>query len=127
MMKSKRPAADIDAYLAAVPEPARTALEKLRKTIRSAAPKATELISYRIPVLSYLGHLVGFGAAAKHCSFYVMSSTVLEPFQDELDGYDTSKGTIRFAPEAPLPVGLVKRIVKARIAENQARAVRKSV
>jgi uncharacterized protein YdhG (YjbR/CyaY superfamily) len=124
MGPTSRPAKDVDAYLARVPEPARTALQKLRRTIRAAAPKATETISYRIPTLRHLGMLVGFGATSEHCALYVLSGTVLAPFEKELRAFDTSKGTIRFQPDAPLPAAIVKRIVSARIAENEARAKR---
>jgi uncharacterized protein YdhG (YjbR/CyaY superfamily) len=110
---------DIDDYLAALSDDKRAALEKLRKTICAAAPKAEECISYGICAFRLQGMLVGFGATAKHCAFYLMSSTVMEQFAEELDGYDTSKGTIRFQPEKPLSVALVKKLVKARIAENE--------
>jgi uncharacterized protein YdhG (YjbR/CyaY superfamily) len=124
--KKGAPANEIDEFLARVPEPARTTLEKLRKTIRAAAPKATEGLSYQVPAFHHLGPLVSFGAAAKHCALYVMSGTALEPFKDELSAYDTSKGTVRFPADAPLPVALVKKLVKARIAENEARAMLKA-
>jgi uncharacterized protein YdhG (YjbR/CyaY superfamily) len=124
--KKSAPANEFEEYVAKVPEPARTSLEKLRRTIRAAAPKATEVISYQVPAFHYLGPLVSFGAAAKHCSFYVMSGTALEPYQDELSAYDTSKGTVRFPADKPLPVALVKKLVKARIAENEARALLKA-
>ena len=114
--------ADIDNYLARTPEPARTALQNLRKTIRAAAPNATEAINYKLPTFRHLGMLVGYGATTKHCALYVMSGSVLSPFEDELSAYDTSKGTIRFPTYAPLPAALVRKIVKARIAENEARA-----
>lgn len=116
---------DIDDYLSRVPETARAALEKLRKTIRSAAPNAEETISYQLASFRYLGPLVAFGATANHCAFYAMSGTALDGFADELEGYDTSKGTIRFAHNKSLPATLVKKIVKARIAENEARAARR--
>jgi uncharacterized protein YdhG (YjbR/CyaY superfamily) len=109
----------IDEYLATVSEDKRAALENLRKTIKSAAPKAEECISYGTPAFRQKKMLVSFGAASKHCAFYVMSPATMEAFQEELAGYDTSKGTIRFTPEKPLPVALVKKIVKARIAENE--------
>ena len=112
---------DIDEYLADISEESRAALEKLRKTIGSAAPKATEGISYGVPTFKYLGPLVGFGAAKNHCSFYVMSTTVMEAHTNELGSFDTSKGTIRFPPGEPLPSALVRKLVKARIAENEAR------
>jgi uncharacterized protein YdhG (YjbR/CyaY superfamily) len=108
----------IDEYLAALSDDKRAALEKLRKTIRAAAPKAEERISYQIPVFYQDGMLVGFGATAKHCAFYLMSSSTVEAHKDELEGYDTSKGTIRFQADKPLPAALVRKLVKARIVEN---------
>src|SRR6266508_3845676 len=109
----------IDDYLAALSDDKRAALEKLRKTIRAAAPKAEECISYQLPAFRLNGRmLVGFGAAAKHCAFYPMSSSIVEAYKDELKDYDTSKGTIRFQADKPLPAALVRKLVKARIAEN---------
>jgi len=123
--KGARPI-DIDDYLAGMPQPVRATLEKLRKTIRAAAPKATEAINYQVPTFRYHGMLVGFGASAKHCSLYVMSSTVLKTLKDKLQKYDTSTGTIRFAADKPLPATVIKMIVKARMAENEARAKKKA-
>ena len=108
----------IDEYLAALSEDKRAALEKLRKTIRAAAPKAEECISYQLAAFRQNGMLVAFGATANHCAFYLMSSTTVEAHKDELKDYDTSKGTIRFQADKPLPVALVRKLVKARIAEN---------
>ena len=108
----------IDEYLAALSDDKRAALEKLRTTIRAAAPKAEECISYQLPAFRQNGMLVGFGATAKHCAFYLMSSSAVETHKDELKDYDTSKGTIRFQADKPLPVALVRKLVKARIAEN---------
>ncbi len=108
----------IDEYLAALSGDKRAALEKLRKTIRAAAPKAEECISYGIAAYRQNGMLVGFGATAKHCSFYLMSSTTVEEYKDELKDYDTRKGTIHFQADDPLPTALVRKLVKARIAEN---------
>ena len=110
----------IDEYLAALSDDKRTALQKLRRIIKTAAPKAEECISYQIPAFRHNGMLVGFGAAAKHCAFYLMSSSTLKAHQRELKEYDTSKGTIRFQPNKPLPAALVRKLVKARIAENGA-------
>ena len=108
----------IDEYLAALTADKRAALEKLRKAIRAAAPKAEECISYGIPGFRLNGkYLVGFGAAAKHCAFY-LGSTV-QKYKTELKKYDTSKGTIRFQPDDPLPAALVRKLVKARIAERR--------
>lgn len=112
-------AATIDEYLASVSDDKRPALEKLRNTIRSIAPKAEECISYGIPAFRLNGMLVGFGATSKHCALYLMSGTIVEAFRDDLRGYDTSKGTIRFQADNPLPVALVKKLVRARIAENE--------
>jgi uncharacterized protein YdhG (YjbR/CyaY superfamily) len=108
----------IDEYLAAVSDDKRAALEKLRKTIKRAAPKAEECISYQLAAFRQDGMLVAFGATANHCGFYLMSSSTLEAYKDELKDYDISKGTIRFQADKPLPVALVRKLVKARLAEN---------
>ena len=117
----KAPAKDIDAYLAAVPPDVRAALERLRRIIKSAAPKATETISWQMPSFKHQGLLVGFAAFKAHCSFFPMSSTVIAAHEKLLERYATSKGTIRFTVDQPLPAALVKKIVKARIAENESR------
>jgi uncharacterized protein YdhG (YjbR/CyaY superfamily) len=111
----------IDEYLAPLSDEKRAALEKLRRDIKSAAPKAEECISYRIPAFRLGGRmLVAFGAAAKHCAFYPGSFPV-EAHRAELEAYDTSKGTIRFRPDSPLPATLVRKLVKTRIAERAAK------
>lgn len=115
------PAKDVDEYLASVPAQARTALETLRRTIKRAAPEAVERISYRIPVFYNRGMLVGFAAFKDHCSFFVMSPSVIDMYRKELESYDTSKGTIRFSPDRPLLTSLVKKLVKARVKENETR------
>src|SRR5215213_10205026 len=94
--KSKRTPTTIDEYLAAVTDEQRAALTKLRQTIKAAAPLAEECISYQIPAFRQNGMLVGFGATKNHCAFYLMSGSMVDNFADELEGYDTSKGTIRF-------------------------------
>jgi uncharacterized protein YdhG (YjbR/CyaY superfamily) len=123
MMKHSRNASaaagDVDAYLAAVPDDARAALEKLRRIIRSAAPKATEGISYQIPTFTYNGPLVSFAAFPNHCGFYLLSPAVMNAHKAELQKYEPSKGTIRFPASKPLPAALVRKLVKARIAENE--------
>jgi uncharacterized protein YdhG (YjbR/CyaY superfamily) len=112
----------IDEYLATVSPDQRAALEKLRKTIRAAAPKAEEGISYGLAAFRLDGRpLVAFGAAAGHCAFYPMSGTIVAAHKEELVGYDTSKGTIRFPADQPLPAALVRKLVKARIAESAGR------
>jgi uncharacterized protein YdhG (YjbR/CyaY superfamily) len=115
----------IDEYLATLSDDKRTALEKLRKTIKAAAPQAEECISYQMPAFRQNGMLVGFAAATSHCAFYPMNSSTVKAFKNELKDYDTSKGTIRFQPDKPLPVALVRKLVKARLAENEARRRRK--
>lgn len=108
----------IDEYPAALSDDKRAALEKLRKTIRATAPKAEECISYQLPAYRQNGMLVGFGATANHCAFFLMSSSTVEAHKNELKDYDTSKGTIRFQADNSLPAALVRKLVKARIAEN---------
>ena len=111
----------IDEYLAPLSDEKRAALEKLRKTIRSAAPAAQECISYGIPAFRLGGRmLMAFGAASNHCAFYP-GALPLKVHGKALEAYDTSKGTIRFQPEKPIPASFVQKIVKARIAENRAR------
>jgi uncharacterized protein YdhG (YjbR/CyaY superfamily) len=115
-------AKNTDEYLAAVPEPARSTLKKIRAAIRSVVPaEATEAISYGMPSFKYKGALVWFAAFSNHCSFFPGSGRVTAQFQDELKKFQTSKGTIRFPVDKPLSAALVKKIVKARIAENERR------
>ncbi len=115
--RSRKPA-NTDEYLAALPDDQRAALERLRKAIRAAAPDAEECLSYQLPAFRKKRLLVGFGATPKHCALYLMSSRTIEDHQDALTGYDVSKGTIRFAPDKPLPTTLVRKLVKARLTEN---------
>ena len=111
----------IHEYLARVSPGKRAALEKLRKAIASAAPKAEECISYGIPAFRLDGKvLVFFGAATNHCAFYPGALPV-EAHRNELKAYDTSKGTVRFQPDHPLPARLVRMLIKARIAQHAAR------
>jgi uncharacterized protein YdhG (YjbR/CyaY superfamily) len=106
----------IDAYLAALPDEQRATLQALRETIAAAAPAAVEAISYGMPAFRYRGRaLVSYLAAKAHCSLFPMGSAAIEHLRDELVGYSTSKGTIRFTPEHPLPTDLVTRIVHARM------------
>ena len=113
---------DIDEYLAGVPEPAHTTLNKLRSMIRSASPaEATEAISYGMPAFKYKGPLLAFAAFSNHCSLFPMNSSLIKAFKKELEGFETSKGTIRFPVDKPLPAALLKKLVKARVAENEQR------
>jgi uncharacterized protein YdhG (YjbR/CyaY superfamily) len=118
-MKSRSKPKTIDEYLAGLSDDQRAALQKLRMTIRRAAPTAEECISYSLPAFRLNGPLVAFGATARHCAFYPMSSSTVEAYKDDLKGFDTSKGTIRFQPDRPLPAALVRKLVKARVAENR--------
>lgn len=118
-MASKTSSSPFTKYMADLNQLQRAALEKLRKAVHAAAPGAEECISYRLAAFRYRGKmLVAMGATEKHCAFYLMSSTIVPAHAAELAKYDTSKGTIRFQPERPLPATLVKKLVKARIAEN---------
>jgi len=115
----------VDEYLAAVPEPARSALNKVRAAIRSVVPaEATESISYGIPMFKYKGMVMGFAAFAQHCSLFPGAGPV-ETFQKELKGFETSKGTIRFTVDKPVPVALLKKMVKTRVAENEGKTKKK--
>jgi uncharacterized protein YdhG (YjbR/CyaY superfamily) len=117
----RKKAESVDDYLASVPTDARAALLKLRKTIRAAAPKATERISYQVPTFQHHGGLVAYAAFPDHCSFFVMSTEVMRAHAAELENYPVGKGSIRFPADKPLPATLVKKLVKARIAENEGR------
>jgi len=110
-------ATDIDHWLARLPADQRTALESLRAQIRAAAPGAEEIISYGQPTFMLHGHLVAFGAFRKHLSFFPMSSSLIATLPDTKP-FATSTGTMQFQPDKPLPAALVKKIVKARIAQN---------
>lgn len=116
-MRNAPVAADIDHWISRfAPEP-RAALEKLRAQIRAAAPGAEETISYGQPTFMLHGHLVAFGAFKKHLSFFPMSSSIIADFP-EAEPFVASKGTMQFQPDKPIPATLVKKIVKARIAQN---------
>jgi uncharacterized protein YdhG (YjbR/CyaY superfamily) len=127
MEKTSRAVAakDVDEYLRPLPTPVRAALESLRKTIRAAAPKAEEVISYQIPIYKYNGPLVCFAAFKNHCSFYVVKKDILSTFAKELEAYEKSGTTIHFKPESPLPASLVRKIVKVRIKQNEERITAK--
>jgi uncharacterized protein YdhG (YjbR/CyaY superfamily) len=117
-MRAKK-AETIDDYLATLSADKRAALQKLRKAIKLAAPRAEECISYRMPAFRLDGKmLVWFGAASKHCAFYP-GAFPIEAHKYDLRNYDVSKGTVRFPADHPLSATLVKKLVKARIAERQ--------
>ncbi len=118
----KEQAAAVDAYLASLPAEKRGPLQRLRRAIRAAAPRAEEGFSYALPAFRINGRpLAAYGAAAKHCSFFPMSPAVIRAHAAALKGYDTSKGTIRFSAENPLPLALVRKLIKARLAELEPR------
>ena len=122
MRLSSKVPKDIDEYLAGVPEPARGTLNKVRAAIRAAVPpEATEAITYRMPTFKYKGSLVAFAAFKNHCSLFPMSMAVIAAFKDEVKGFHTSKGTIHFPLDKPLPAALLKKMVKARVAQNEER------
>jgi uncharacterized protein YdhG (YjbR/CyaY superfamily) len=109
----------VDVYLAGVPEPSRSALEKLRKQIKQAAPEATETIAYDMPTFRQDGRfLVSFAAYKRHCSLFPASAAVREALGEAIEPYVAGKGTIRFDPKEPLPAALVKRLVQARLEEG---------
>jgi uncharacterized protein YdhG (YjbR/CyaY superfamily) len=119
-MKGKVAPKTVDEYIANIPEPAQSTLKHIRAVIRSVVPPGTtEGISYGIPMFKYRGMLVGFAAFKNHCSLFPTGSGVIEKFAKELEGYPTSRGTIRFPSDRPLPDSLVKKIVRTRVAENK--------
>jgi uncharacterized protein YdhG (YjbR/CyaY superfamily) len=118
---AKNPAApeNFDEYLAGVPKPARSTLVKLRAAIRSVVPsEATETISYRIPAFKHNRVLVWFAGFSNHCSLFP-TAAVIEAFKNELRGFSTSKGTIHFPTDRPLPTALIKKLVRARVKQNE--------
>lgn len=111
----------VDEYLTNVSPKFRTALQRLRRIIQAAAPDAEEVISYRLPAFRKNGILVYYAAFKDHCSFFVGSARVRHEFSAELKSFEGGKGTFHFTPDKPLPADLVRRIVKARVAENATR------
>jgi uncharacterized protein YdhG (YjbR/CyaY superfamily) len=121
MALAKRKPRTIDEYLSDVKPDQRAALERLRQAIHAVAPGVEECIRYGIPAFRLNGRsLVFFGAWANHCSFYPGSSKTLKNFRRDLKNFRITKGTIRFSADNPLPSALVKKLVKARIAERRA-------
>jgi uncharacterized protein YdhG (YjbR/CyaY superfamily) len=115
-------AKSVEDYLAGLPEEPRAALQRLRDTIRSAAPGSSETISYQIPTVKLHGRaLVAYAAFKDHCSLFPMSMRVIDAHALELKPYRASKGTLHFDPARPIPAALVKKLVKARIDENAER------
>jgi uncharacterized protein YdhG (YjbR/CyaY superfamily) len=120
MKKGNVAAKSVEEYLARVPEPGRSTLKRVRSVIRTVVPKGTtEVISYGIPTFRYKRGLVSFAAFRDHCSFFPLGASVLDAFAEDLKPFRVSKGTLHFPLDKPLPAALVKRIVKARIAQNE--------
>jgi uncharacterized protein YdhG (YjbR/CyaY superfamily) len=119
MKKAANVPVNVDEYLDGFPEPVRITLQRVRQSIKAAAPKAEEIISYQIPTYKHMGALIHFAAFENHCSLYVVSKNILKMFEKELKSYKTSGTTIHFTPDKPLPVLLIKRIVKVRVKENE--------
>lgn len=111
---------EIDGYIAGLEEPFRSAIAHLRATLGAAAPDAEEIITYAMPGIGLYGPLVSYSAFKTHCSLFPMGNSVFVGMEAEIAPWRTSKGTLQFAPDAPLPDELVTRIVQARIAENRA-------
>ncbi len=115
--------AAVEAYLAKVPEAVRGTLESVRAAIRSAAPPdATEAISYGMPAFRYKGALVGYAAFKDHCSFFPMSASLLDDFAEDVKKYRTAKGTLQFPLDKPLSATLVRKLVRARVMQNEEKA-----
>lgn len=117
---------DADAYLSTLSADQRATLEKVRRAIRAAAPEAEEGMSYGVPAFIQGKPVAGYAAGANHCSYYPMSGTVLGALAAELERYQTSKGAIRFPVGQPLPAALIRKLVKARLAEIAAHPTPKS-
>jgi len=110
----------IDDYLAGVTPSSRTLLQKLRKTIRSIVPEVEECISYGMPAFRYRGRIIaGFRATSKGCSYYPFSGTTLKTLADDIEGHSQTKSALHFGPDKPLRVSLVRKLLKARIAEGE--------
>jgi uncharacterized protein YdhG (YjbR/CyaY superfamily) len=109
-----------DHYLGTLPDDQRAALERLRKIIHAALPYAEECIAYQLPAFRDGSVIVAYGATHKHCALYIMSPAIVKAFADQLKRYNASGGTIRFQPDKPLSAALVRRLLKARMAEIEA-------
>jgi uncharacterized protein YdhG (YjbR/CyaY superfamily) len=117
MERKKKQINTIDEYIAIFPKQIQSILQKLRQTIKESAPQAQEAISYQIPTFKLNGNLVHFAAFKNHISFFPTSSPIVA-FKKELSKYETSKGTIRFPLDKPIPYDLIRKIVKYRVKES---------
>ena len=115
-------AQEVEEYLAGLPEHQLEPIQRLRRYIRQVVPDASESFAWKMPAFKVEGRtLLCYAAFKNHCSFFPMSGSLLEEFQEELKGYRTSKGTLQFPLDKPLPAALVKKLVKARVAQNEAK------
>jgi uncharacterized protein YdhG (YjbR/CyaY superfamily) len=124
-MEKRKAPRDIDEYIAGFPQDVQVLLQKMRTTIRKAAPEAQETISYQIPTFRLKGNLVHFAAYKRHIGFYPTSSGV-EKFKKEISGYKWARGTIQFPLDKPIPFDLISKIVSFRVAENRQKAEKKA-
>lgn len=123
---AKKQPQTVDAYLAALPPDVRAAMQKVRVAIRAAAPNATERIAYQVPVYSLHGDLVAIAAFKNHCSLVTMSMPVMNALRSDIAPFDTKGSAIHFTAKKPLTAALVKKIMRARIAENEAAGANKA-
>lgn len=119
--KAELPYKTIDEYLALVPPDKRQALQNLRELVKAQIPNPEEVISYGIPIIKHQGLLVGFAAARKFCTFHIMSEVVANKLRAEIAPFEMTVASVHFTPEKPLPTELVVKIVKLRMAENEAK------
>ena len=126
-MKSndKKPVLTVDDYIAGQPENYRKGLEELRNLIKDMVPGVEEMISYGVPVFKHHYMLVGLGAAKKHIGFYTMTSNFEERYKDDTDGVKFSGTTLHLPPEGPFPIALIKKVIRDRVKDNEARAIAK--
>jgi uncharacterized protein YdhG (YjbR/CyaY superfamily) len=125
MATAQKPPQNVDEYIAAYPPDVQAKLEKIRVTIRKAAPQAEETLSYGVPTFKLGGNLVSFGAAKKHIGFYPTPSAI-EAFKAELAAYASAKGSVQFPLDKPVPLGLISKMVKFRVKESLQRAAAKA-
>jgi uncharacterized protein YdhG (YjbR/CyaY superfamily) len=125
-MDNKTRFSSTDEYIATFPDEIQVLLQQIRETIKAAAPDATEKISYGMPAFAYKGNLVYFAAWKNHIGFYAASGEAVDAFQDELLGYEVTKGTIKLYFDKALPVDLITKIVQYRVTQNLQKAEQKA-
>ncbi len=116
---------DVDSYIATFPKDVQATLEQVRNVIKSSVPKAEEVISYNMPAYKYLGLLVYFAGYKQHIGFYPTASGITV-FKNELSNYKNAKGSVQFPLDKPMPLALIKKMVKHRVKENQEKEKRKT-